>query len=151
MRLTFFIVTLLLLPVVSLSASLYKWRDSSGVLHITDTVPPSSAQEIVGGTYTRSRQSVSDRQQSARQNAYYDQLAERNYQDTLRQSAARDRAKQAEERRDFEFEKRKAYLEAQIYKYSRMIKIKDPVRTRNYYRQLRDDCKEQLRILKKHH
>lgn len=151
MRFITFFVLLLLFQTVALSASLYKWRDSSGVLHITDTAPPSTAQDISGGTYDKKKQTAFDRQQAERQNIYYDQLAQNNYRETHRQRVVTEYNEHVDDFQDRRYEQRKAYLESQIYKYNRAINIQDPKKTRDYYRQQRDHYKEQLRILKKHH
>ena len=141
----------MLLPAVVFSASLYKWRDSSGVLHITDSAPPVSAQEVSGGTYVPRKETVIERQQAERQSRYYDELARRNYRETQYQQAVSDYCDQVEEREDRRYERKKAYIESQITQYSRAININDPKSTRDYYRRQRDYYKEQLRLLKKHH
>jgi len=151
MRYVTVVVLLLLFPTVTLSASLYKWRDSSGVLHITDSEPPSSAKEVSGGTYIKDIPSEYERQQAERQNVYYDQLSQRNYRETQYQRSVSEYNDYVDDRRNHRYEQRKAHLEAKIYQYSRAININDPKKTRDYYRQQRDYYKEQLRLLKKHH
>lgn len=151
MRIIVIFIALLSLPSFVSGASLYKWRDTSGALHITDSAPPSYAKEVSGGTYIKERQTTSDYQRAAWQNSYYDQLGQINYRQTQTSSAAAAYNDQFEDYRDRRYEQRKAYLEAQIYKFSRAINILDPKKTRDYYRQQRDHYKEQLRILKKYH
>ena len=151
MKVTQILLFFLFIPVLCSSAQLYKWKDSEGQLHITDTPPPQNASEVTVTRYKKHTQTPAQQQFQYVQNYYDEQQRRKDYRFTQQQLTIREHNKNIEKINDHLYDTEKARLEALIERWNRAIDIRDPKSRRDYCRDRRDYYKNKLRILKRYH
>ena len=151
MRIIVLFVLLFFLPSVVFSANLYKWRDSSGKLFITDSPPPRTAYDVSGLKYVKRKQSLRQVQTEAIKRNYQEQSLQRHLIDNQRRREVRKYNKQIEDHNDHYYEQEKARLELKIAQCNNRYDFRDPKKVRDHYRNKIKYYKKQLKALKRSH